>query len=65
VVCQWDSPNLVVLSASLLATFTAISPNIPLLVLVKTTLLTQRSDVLSHTALVVTRIATRQYKSAS
>ena len=59
-VCQWDSPKLVVLSASLLATFTAISPDIPLLVLVKTTLLAQRSDILSHTAFVVTGIAARQ-----
>jgi hypothetical protein len=57
VVCQWDSPKLVVSSASLLATFTAISPDIPLLVLVKTTLLAQRSDILGHTAFVITGVA--------
>jgi hypothetical protein len=42
---------------ALLATFTAISPDIPLLVLVETALLAQRSDILGDTAFVVTGIA--------
>lgn len=47
-------PKLDVPGVSLLATLAAVPPDIPLLVLVETTLLAQRSDVFGHTAFVVT-----------